>query len=839
MPSSAAPGSTNARLPVASKAKDYTDRPDEVMAELDDLRTRSIAKVLNKHFTDTTKQLAKEKALADAALADLERRRAQTKEFVPSKGGGGLNPYDQLYMQLMKKKSETKRKERETLLLYQRYVMKYGKSAKTASPLKAVVEAERAADTSAAPAATLDTLDENKEIYFSDETPKKAGGRSKEQQENQQKQEAARVNHFMSALNKFMTDDQMNAISQMEEEFACENDVPFQASGVTDEGLTSTGATLMTPTRETGPTEQEFKPSPAPEVKTFLSAMSNFMTPEESDDVGATEEEMEDDKESVKDNFMEDMSEAVITAEEPKTVDAILGSSSCHLEPTDTSATTTDCELGDADPNDSDIIMPSNPAASPVPVKELPVEHAPPKRDCDETEDQEIGNDDSYIEKEVPPKTPDRTTKETSELSTPTACTTPPDDAHQAETPSFATSAVDDDVDERSIISGLTSVNSALTRQVLDEIEEEMEDFIKTETAAIRKVLDTEEEELSASNHGSFGNSSSSLLGDESVQVAMKAEAMAREMQKILDQFSNEDSSVPGSGEKVDGEDNEKSETKKYPYKFEPAIPGQDWYVYYDDNYKRDFFLEKKTNRTQWDYPTSVPTSRMEQPISSNDFLSDIQSVASSRGGSTSRRSSRRSLFRRQRRKRRTQRLLLSFFTLFCVLAAVFHWRVRYPDKTFSGAMAATLSSFKVDDTMTYLKDQFEYTFTDRRQREEKEEEERIFLKAQRERQARELSARRAKEEAARKAKEEAERKAKEEAEKKAKLKSARDEAARLDTELRLVEEEERLSLAKKLENESRRPWVCNIPFAYFIPRCNRLADVKPLFQESDFVFLQ
>ena len=63
MPSSAAPGSTNARPPVASKAKDYTDRPEEVMAELDDLRTRSIAKVLNKHFTDTTKQLAKEKAL--------------------------------------------------------------------------------------------------------------------------------------------------------------------------------------------------------------------------------------------------------------------------------------------------------------------------------------------------------------------------------------------------------------------------------------------------------------------------------------------------------------------------------------------------------------------------------------------------------------------------------------------------------------------------------------------------------------------------------------------------------------------------------------------------------
>ena len=175
----------------------------------------------------------------------------------------------------------------------------------------------------------------------------------------------------------------------------------------------------------------------------------------------------------------------------------------------------------------------------------------------------------------------------------------------------FAATTVDEDVDERSIISGLTSVNSALTRQVIDEVEEEMEDFIKTATEAIRKVLDSEEE-LSASNHGSFGNSSSSLLGDESVRVAMKAEAMAREMQRILDEFSSEDASVATPAGENGGQQNDKeTETRKYPYKFEPAIPGEDWYVYYDDNYKREFFLEKKSNRTQWDYPTSAPTNRM------------------------------------------------------------------------------------------------------------------------------------------------------------------------------------------------------------------------------------
>jgi hypothetical protein len=37
-------------------------RPSEVQSELDELRNRGIAKLLNKHFTDTTAKLAKEKA---------------------------------------------------------------------------------------------------------------------------------------------------------------------------------------------------------------------------------------------------------------------------------------------------------------------------------------------------------------------------------------------------------------------------------------------------------------------------------------------------------------------------------------------------------------------------------------------------------------------------------------------------------------------------------------------------------------------------------------------------------------------------------------------------------
>jgi hypothetical protein len=218
--------------PISSKAKDYSQRPDEVVDELDDLRTRGIAKVLNKHFTQTTKQLAMEKAQADSALADLERRRAQTKTFVPSKGGD-LNPYDQLYVQLQQKRAECRRKEKETLMLYQRYVMKYGKSAKAAPLVDAAAQAASSSSKQQHSQkngggggggkedsimsnssdhhkqgdppgkSALGTLDENSEINFSKFYEKQ---RVKQQQEKKSKEESEEnVVHFMSALNKFMT----------------------------------------------------------------------------------------------------------------------------------------------------------------------------------------------------------------------------------------------------------------------------------------------------------------------------------------------------------------------------------------------------------------------------------------------------------------------------------------------------------------------------------------------------------------------------------------------------------------------------------------------------------
>src|SRR6476469_7912871 len=73
--------------------------------ELDALRQRGLAKILNKHFTETTRKLAAEKAAADAALRDLERRKAQTTEFTPS-SNSEISPLDALYLSVNQWRAE-------------------------------------------------------------------------------------------------------------------------------------------------------------------------------------------------------------------------------------------------------------------------------------------------------------------------------------------------------------------------------------------------------------------------------------------------------------------------------------------------------------------------------------------------------------------------------------------------------------------------------------------------------------------------------------------------------------------------------------------------------------
>jgi hypothetical protein len=96
-----------------------------VHAELAALKQRGLAKLLNQHFTTTAQQLAIEKAAADAAVLDLQQRKARTSTFTPT-NSSEISPLDQAYIQANKWRAECRRKERETLLLYQQYVHKFG-----------------------------------------------------------------------------------------------------------------------------------------------------------------------------------------------------------------------------------------------------------------------------------------------------------------------------------------------------------------------------------------------------------------------------------------------------------------------------------------------------------------------------------------------------------------------------------------------------------------------------------------------------------------------------------------------------------------------------------------
>lgn len=102
--------------------------------ELEALRQRGLAKILNHHFSDQIQKLAAEKAAAEAALRDLEQHKKDRKKYKADGGCGEMSPLDSLYVSANKWKNECRRKEKETLLLYQRYVDKFGASGHVALP---------------------------------------------------------------------------------------------------------------------------------------------------------------------------------------------------------------------------------------------------------------------------------------------------------------------------------------------------------------------------------------------------------------------------------------------------------------------------------------------------------------------------------------------------------------------------------------------------------------------------------------------------------------------------------------------------------------------------------
>eukprot|EP00980_Cylindrotheca_fusiformis_P031032 scaffold25736_cov117-Cylindrotheca_fusiformis.AAC.1 len=691
----------------SSKAKDYTThREDAVQDELDELRNRGVAKFMNQHFTATTKKLAQEKAAADAALADLERRRAQTSEFVPS-NGGELNPFDALYVELQQKRADCRRKEKETMLLYQRYKQKFKK--KGPSPSKGA-----SLETQPKPPPVRE---EQEETYGDDEevmeTPRKE---SPEQPAD-----------------------------------SCDETTPMVAA----------------PPPSTSPAQDPpgFSPSP---VKDLRDTMDSFPESSVADEPRATDPPAIPKTPAAVDKSM------IIDCDEsaPETPSAVLS--------------TTVVETAKETPQVADE------APAPSPINSSPV-------------------------------------LEVVSESRPTVEVT-------AAVPAAAMASDEDsDDDQRSVISGLTTVNSAVTRQVMEQLESEMEFFIENETKAIQKLLDAEEENISSTSRMN-PDSDSSTACDQSVRASLKAEQMAEEMQKMLDQFQKEEMTTSSGSDTKDGSQPSASiKSSLYPRKFKSPNPNENWMVYWDEKFEREYYFESNSNRTQWEAPV------MKLGFTDNPDFTPQQLPTRTSKLIASKRLSRSNLYRKKLRKQRQRRAICFLAVLIAVFLSAVHWKMNHSEKSYPDAMRATYYS---------LRDTYEYSFTNRTAEEQaaaalaaRLEREKAQEAAERKR-LEKLAAEKAEAERKRMAEEEAERKRRE-AEEKAKAEEA--ERLRLQEEeeqrLRLMEEErlEKERLAKA--NESlHRPWGCNLPFAHLAhSRCRKLAKSNPIYSEENLLnsFLQ
>ncbi len=87
-----------------------------------------MTKLLNRHFTEAARRVNLEKAAIDAAQKDLERRKARASLSARPNKSVEVSPLDAMCLQVNKWQKETRRRERETILMYQRYVDTFGRA---------------------------------------------------------------------------------------------------------------------------------------------------------------------------------------------------------------------------------------------------------------------------------------------------------------------------------------------------------------------------------------------------------------------------------------------------------------------------------------------------------------------------------------------------------------------------------------------------------------------------------------------------------------------------------------------------------------------------------------
>jgi hypothetical protein len=192
---------------------------------------------------------------------------------------------------------------------------------------------------------------------------------------------------------------------------------------------------------------------------------------------------------------------------------------------------------------------------------------------------------------------------------------------------------VNDDIDDNaSIMSGLTC-NSAMTREVMQEVESVVVDFLRSEQASIRKIM---EEEANLEDASVSNESYASLIGSTSGEAADQAENLAKQMELILTKF--------------EGQSQAKPSPRKQGRRLETSNAEEEWMILYDESYQREYYHEVKSNRTQWEPPTKEGAAA----IMASPTISHTEVMPEFEGRSMSRITQ----YRRMRRRRRRRRIM-------------------------------------------------------------------------------------------------------------------------------------------------------------------------------------
>mmetsp|Transcript_2786 Transcript_2786/g.4166 ORF Transcript_2786/g.4166 Transcript_2786/m.4166 type:complete len:766 (-) Transcript_2786:167-2464(-) len=458
------------------------------------------------------------------------------------------------------------------------------------------------------------------------------------------------------------------------------------------------------------------------------------------------------------------------------------------------------------------------------------------------------------------------------------------------------TTFVYEDEEDKSNVSGLTSV---LSSGAMSEAEGRLVDFLKTETEAIRQMMD--EEETGSQSSGLLSSReysvSSTVVGNESTIAAQKAEDMVNQMQKMISDFH-------------DTMKNEsKAETAFEPYELETPDPNEKWFVLWDPNHQRKYFHERNSGKVQWEKPfVDASEVKWEKKTSSkpndNDFVplidfskktkhpKNLMTYYETIEEAPTPRRSRRDLYRQKQRKRRNRRRIAFVSLVTCSAATYYCYHRHQTDFVFREKVNRTV----VHPTLQLLdkaigKENMKLvhevaTGAQKREAERLALEEEGMAKIEKDRKEKEkheneekerhqLAKVKAEEEARREAAEKNERQrlAKEEADRKERQRLVKEEAGRKERQRLAKEEQERIAkaeqekaeaLAKKekerlrtvrelqekeaeamaiAEEEERkrlalmRPWLCNLPLSYIVSkRCRKLSTANPVFDLKDFV---